>query len=277
MKLTSFFTGSLLVISMVSCSGLYPAPVETPTPTSTGTSTPTIIWFPPTNTPTEFPTQTIVPTEEYHTGVGDLIFSDSFDSLAGTGTTPQPKLWDTSTSSWASATLNRNRLVLSITGQGPVSLTSMRSQPALLDFYAEATVTVSLCSGKDQYGMVFRSASGGYYRFVLSCEGQVRLDRASSGSLSSQMEWLTSGDAPDGAQSEVKIGVWALGSEMRFYLNDHYQFTKSDLLPQAGSLGFFIYANKTTPVTVSFSDLKVYSVFKVSPTLAPTASVTPNP
>ena len=275
MKLTSFLAGSLLVVSLVSCSGLYPTPVETPTPTSTGTPTPTIVWFPPTDTPTEFPTQTAAPTEEYHSGVGDLIFSDSFDSRAGTETTPQPDLWDTSTSSSASAVVTRNRLVLSITGQGPVSITSLRGQPTLRDFYAEATVTVSLCSGKDQYGMVFRSASGGYYRFVLSCEGQVRLDRGSSGSVSPQMEWLTSGDAPSGAPSEVKIGVWALGSEMRFYLNDHYQFSKSDLFTQAGSLGFFIFANKTTPVTVSFSDLKVYSVFKVTPTPSPT--ITPNP
>jgi len=268
MKLTSFFCEILLVVSLVSCAGMFPAPLETPTPAPTETATPTIIWFPATNTPIIFPTQTIAPTEQYHSGVGDPIFPDSFDL---------PDLWNTPTFSWARAVVTRNRLVLSITGPGPRSITSLRSQPALLDFYAEATATIWLCSGGDQYGMVFRSASGGYYRFTLNCGGQVRLDRGSSGSVTPQTEWMTSGDAPAGAPSEVKIGVWALDGEMRFYLNGNYQFTSRDPFVQAGRLGFFVYANKTTPVTVSFSDLSVYSVFKVSPTPTPTASNTPTP
>jgi hypothetical protein len=71
--------------------------------------------------------------------------------------------------------------------------------------------------------------------------------------------------------------VWALGMDTRFYLNDHFVFSSRDPNPQAGRLGFFVYANSTQPVTVSFSALSVYLVFKVSPTPSPTITLTPAP
>jgi hypothetical protein len=198
-----------------------------------------------------------------------LLFSDSFD---------QPDLWNTSMGSWASATVSRNRLILSISGQGPASITSLRSQPTLGDFYAEAAVKLSLCGGKDQFGMIFRLAPGdNYYRFAVSCDGQARLERGLSGSNSSLLDWLSSSDAPFAAPAEVKLGVWAVGSEMRFFLNDHYQFTVRDPILHTGTLGFFAYANGATPITVSFSDLMVYSVSYVTPTPSLTPSRTPIP
>jgi hypothetical protein len=253
---------------LASCSGLSPKPAETPTPAFTETPSPTVVWFPPTNTPTPLPTQTIAPTANNHPGMGDLIFSDSFN---------RPDLWNTSSSSWASATVTSNRLVLSITGQGPLSILSLRSQPMVDNFYAEATATISLCRDKDQYGMVFRAAGEDYYRFTVNCNGQIRLERGNSGSIWPLLDWQPSGDAPSGAPAQVSIGIWSMGSEMRFYLDDRYQFTVSDSALHSGTLGFFAYANGTTPVAVSFSDLKVYSVFYVSPTPTLTPSRTPTP
>ena len=180
--------------------------------------------------------------------------------------------------SWASATVTRNRLILSISGQGPVSIASLRSQPTLGDFYAEATVKLSLCGGKDQFGMIFRAAPGdNYYRFAVRCDGQARLERVLSGSNSPLLDWQSSGDAPSAAPAEVKLGVWTVGSEMRFFLNDHYQFTVRDPVLHAGTLGFFVYASGATPITASFSDLSVYSVSYVFPTPSLTPSRTPIP
>ena len=42
------------------------------------------------------------------------------------------------------------------------------------------------------------------------------------------LDWLSSNDAPIGAPAQVKLGVWAVGREMRFFLNDHYQFSVLD-------------------------------------------------
>ena len=274
MKLTIIFWGMLLLVFLTACSGLFPAPISSPkvtlTPTpapSTETPTLTIVWVPPTITQTIFPTQTILSTPEQRPGLGELLFTDSFD---------QPDLWSTSAASWASATVTRNRLVLSISGQGPVSIASLRSQPVLGDFYAEATVNLSLCGSKDQFGMIFRAAaSDNYYRFTVRCDGQARSERFLSGFNSPLLDWVSSGDAPSAAPAKVKLSIWAVGSEMHFFLNDHYQFAARDPILHAGTLGFFVFASGSTPITASFTDLSVYSVSYVSPTPSLIPSRTP--
>ena len=267
MKLTTYCGISILPILLVACSGLFPAPISTPTPTlPTGTPTVTIAWFPPTNTPSPFPTQTILPTPEQLPGVGGSLFTDNFDT---------PELWSTSAASGVSAGVTRNRLILSISGQGPLPITSLRTQPILGDFYAEANVSLSLCGDQDQFGVVFRASPGdNYYRYVVSCDGRTRLERSLSGSRAPLLDWLTSSDAPSAAPAEVKLGLWAVGSEMRFFLNDQYQFTSSDPVLHAGTLGFFAYANGAQPITVSFSNLAVFSVTYTFPTPSPIPSIT---
>jgi hypothetical protein len=270
MKPTNFIRGLLPLVLLTACVGLSPA--STPTPmavANTGTPTPTIIWFPPTNTATFFPTGTVLPTPEQHPGITGLLFTDTFD---------QPTLWNTPVSSSASAAVKLNRLVLSITANGPLPLLSLRSQPVVGDFYAEATATISLCAGKDQFGMIFRAASAGdYYAFRVSCDGTVSLARVTSGSTLPLLDWLSTGDAPIGAPAEVKLGVWAVGREMRFFLNDQFQFSFRDPVLKSGALGFFVRVERTAPITASFSDLSVYSVLYTSPTPSPNPSRTPIP
>ena len=275
MKLIIFSKLNLILLltacglALVACSGPISIPTETPTLSPTGTSTATILWFPPTHTPTPFPTQAVTPTLEYHPGVGNLIFSDSFD---------QSSLWNTASSEQASASVTRNQLLLSINGSGPLWMISTRSQPAVGDFYAEVMADISLCSGMDQYGMIYRAASGeNYYRFTVNCKGQLRLERVRARETYPLSGWLSSGDVSLGAPAQVKLGVWAVGREMRVFLNDHFQFSQSDPVFSSGMIGFFIYASGQTPVTVSFSNLSVYSVSYVSPTPSLTPSRTPIP
>ena len=252
---------------LVACSG--PIPTATPTPTTDASPTPTatVIWFPPTATPTQLAAQPPAPTQDNRPGMGPLLFSDSFD---------QPALWNTASSAQASASVTRNRLVLSITEPGPLSIASLRSQPAEGDFYAEATADISLCSGTDQYGMLFRaSGSRDYYRFVLNCSGQERLERLSKGITYPLLGWLSSNDVSLGAPAQIKLGVWAVGREIRLFLNDSFQFSLADPVFSTGTFGFFTYASGKSPVTVSFSDLSVYSVSYVLPTLSPVPSWTP--
>jgi hypothetical protein len=262
--LSLFLCGSLLV----SCAP--PAPLPTPTfaiPTATGTATPTIQWFPPTKTRPQLPSQVIAATPEYHPGIGDLIFSDSFT---------EPDLWSTTSSPEVSALVTRNRLLLSFSGQGPFSLMSLRSQPSLDNFYAEATADISLCSQDDQYGLVFRAQPGlNFYRFVINCAGQVRLERSHNGQIYPIQDWVTSGDATFGAPARVTLGVWAVGNEMRVFLNDNFQFSVRDPLFHSGSIGFFIFAAGKTTITASFSDLLVYSVAYTAPALIPSPTPTP--
>jgi len=66
-----------------------------------------------------------------------------------------------------------------------------------------------------------------------------------------------------------------VGDEMRFFLNNNYQFTVHDPILHVGTLGFFVYASGASPVTVAFSDLSAFSVTYVSPTATPVPSRTP--
>jgi hypothetical protein len=271
-RLMALRAGTLLLLSvslaLTACGGIFPAQTLTPTIYLSETPTITIQWFPATRTPTAFPTQMVQSTPEMRIGAGALLFSDIFD---------QPALWNTSTSDTASASVTLNRLVLSITGPGPLTLTSLRLEPVLGDFYAEVDVKVSLCRGADAYGMVFRSESQNYYRFLVNCNGETRLERVRYLQVDSLQDWIATADAIPGAPSEVRLGVWAAGGEMRFFLNNHYQFTARDPLFRSGTLGFFVRAAGATPVTVSFATLNVYAVSYVSPTptLTPTSTRIP--
>jgi hypothetical protein len=275
MKLTNLVKPNVLMLlaaggfGLAACSAQIVTPTATTVPVATASATATIDWFPSTSTPSALPSQPAIPTEDFLPGVGDLVFSDTFE---------QPAFWENSSSAQASAMVTRNRLVLSITAPGPISIASLRNEPAVGDFYAEATAELSLCSGKDQYGMLFRaSSSADFYRFVVNCNSQVRIERVRGGVAYPLLDWLSSSDAAPGAPAQVKLGVWAVGREMRVFLNDRFQVSVVDPVFSAGTVGFFIYANGTSPVTISFSDLSVYSVSYIlpPPTLLP--SLTPTP
>jgi len=256
-----------LALGLTACSGLFPAPSVILTASPSPSQTSTVVWFPPTNTPTPLPSVTILPTPEMRPGLGLQLFTDSFDD---------PGQWSLSSSDRASATISLGRLVLSVYGPGPLGILSLRRTPLLGDFYAETLASLSLCQGRDEFGLLFRAAPGGnYYRFTVSCAGLTRLERVRSGVMDPLTDWLPSGDAPPGAPAEVRLGVWAVGGELRFFLNDHFQFSRVDPIFHTGTLGFFAQAAGDSPLVVSFSDLTAYSVSYLSPTRTPLPTRTP--
>jgi hypothetical protein len=243
---------------------------QTPPPADTvlPTETPTVVWFPPTDTPTAAPTQAPTATLNELPGLTDVIFTDDFSD---------PSHWQTSTSAQAASIIEGNRLILVVRAPG-ASIMTLRDEPLLRNFYAEVTARTSLCSGADTYGVVLRAASGmDYYRYALVCDGTERVDRVRTGTSSPLQPAVPSGDAPPGSPGEVRIGVWAVDNEFRFFLNGRYQFTVYDPLFKAGTLGLFARSGGEKNVNVSFSDLVVSEVVYASPTPTPTASKTPKP
>lgn len=276
MKITSLLGSVLILVIITACGGSLPGATSQPgvtgtpsLPVETVSATATILWFPPTNTALISPVPTLLPTAQQRPGVGELLFLDDFD---------QPGLWNTASSPLASAQVTDHKLLLSISGQGPLSMVSLRQEPLLGDFYAEATATLSLCGKEDQFGMLFRAGAGeNYYRLTLRCDGHLRLERSLNGSRSPLFNWQPSGDAPAAAPAQVKLGVWMAGTEIRIFLNDNLQVALQDSYLQQGSLGFFIYANGSSPITVSFSELAVYPVTFVLPTPTLPSIQTPTP
>ena len=233
--------------------------------------TATIIWFPATATWTPFPTIQASATSQPFPGLGAQVYSDDFrDPQNWPGAQPE-------STGGNSIILDRNRLTLAL-NVPPAALYSLQNGLLLRDFYAEMTVSANRCSGPDVYGMLFRAASEAFtYRFALNCSGQARVDRIRDAKILPLQDWLPSGDAPPGAPGEVRMGIWAAGAEMRFFLNGRYQFSVIDPVFKTGTLGAFASASSPEGMNISFSNLTVNSVSYVSPTPTATPSKTPKP
>lgn len=233
------------------------AATATPQPTDTALPTETIVWFPASATPTllAFPTYTGTP--EMNPGIGDVTLSDDFDRNSP---------WDTAVSDTASAAISNNRLSLAV--QPGYYLSSMRRELHLGDFYAEITAHPSLCRGDDNYGILVRGTGSYFYRFVLTCNGQIRAERISGGTRLAISETVPSGDAPR-PPGEVRIGIWAVGSEMRLFLNGRFQFSVAEPTFPIGAFGVYARSVGEEPVSVTFSEFEVYEVDYVPPTRTP--------
>jgi len=258
------FPRSLITVCgllLTACSSMVLASptIEPSPPTSIPFPTPTIDWFPPTATQTTQPVATQPPTPDRSPGIGDVITSDDFSDTS---------TWNTAISDNGSAIIEREHLTIAV--NPGVYLHSLQQNLVLGDFYAELTARPSLCRGTDSYGMLVRANAASYYRFSLYCNGTISVERISRLERHVLHEPVSSGDVPPGAPGEVRIGVWAYGSELRFFLNGRYQFSIEDLNLSSGTVGVFALSSGETPVTVTFSDLVVRSVEYMPPQDTPT-------
>jgi len=245
MKLTFVFWMGLL---LTACASLIRPPLGTATPrppTATPILSPTPVWFPATETPTPHPLATPTSAPDWRPGLGNEIKVDQFSD---------EESWDTFESDDGIASLVDNSLILSAAPE--VYLFSLNHDLTLTDFYVEATARVNLCRGADEYGLLVRAIPRAYYRFAVTCDGQVRAERiAGNERLILRQPYRTSNVR--GAPSEVRMAVWVFKSELRFFLNDIYQFSVSDTNLSSGSIGFFVRSAGATSVTVAFVDLAI--------------------
>ncbi|MCP4143635.1 MAG: hypothetical protein GY755_25670 [Chloroflexi bacterium] len=262
-----FILPIIIFVALAAC-----APIQTP-PTlapATETTTPipsaTVQWFPPTSTPTPRLVEISTATPIQMPGLGAKLFSDNFDSESA---------WNTSVSDQGNVSVSRNRITIAAK-EPEIYIFSLRNEPLLTDFYAEIDAHLALCKGDDSYGLLFRANNNASYRYALSCNGTVRLERMSVSRARPIHEAIYSGDVPPGSPGDVHLGVWVAGSEMRFFLNGRHQFTATDVNLGIGTIGVFAQtAPENKAMTVTFSDLVVQSVGYVSPT--PTATLTKTP
>lgn len=226
-------------------------PTRTVTPAPTGTPTTTPVWFPPTATLTPFPIQVLTPTQDLSPQAGEVLFQDIFD---------QPEQWSLGRTSTTSIAITDNELTLALS-QPEGYLYSLRAGTVLSNFYLEITASAGLCRDGDEYGLLLRVSKGlEFYRFGLTCDGQRRLDKYYAGRASSPQALAPSGEVPRGAPGEARLGVWARGKELRFYINGQYQFTLQDASLLSGGFGVFARSAGENAVTIRFSDLVVRKV-----------------
>ncbi len=234
---------------------------------SAATATPTIVWFPPTPTFTPYATQAVIPTPEMHPGLGDVLVSDGFSSAFA---------WQTSKTEAGSVVVENDELDVAL-HQPQAYLSSLLAQPVPDNFYVEITASPSLCMGNDTYGLLLRATgTQNFYRLLLSCSGQIRLERIVNGQVSLMQDWTPSGQVPPGAPGAARIAVWAVGPEIRVFVNDIYQFSARDPVLSSGSLGVFARSGGQNDVTVSFTELVIRQVTAAVPRPpTPTPGITP--
>ncbi|HMV95287.1 MAG TPA: hypothetical protein PLE39_06250 [Anaerolineales bacterium] len=247
-----FLLTALTTLMLTSSCAVVDAMLTTPTPqipTETPIPTATIVWFPPSATPSAQPFSTQLPTPEMRPGLGSIVLTDNFSNEED---------WNTATSGQASAAIENNQLILA--SQSKVYMLSLRRDLALDDYYAEITARINLCRGDDSYGILVRANAVAYYRFALTCNSTVSAERVSVGTRQLLQSPLPSGDAPPGAPGEVRIGIWAVGTEMRLFLNGRYQFSISDTNYPSGTIGVFVNSAGDTGTVISFTELTVRQV-----------------
>lgn len=259
-----------IFLALAACVPMQTSPaLATATEPSVATPTATIQWFPSTATPIPRPIVLPSATPIYLPGLGNEIFTDDFSSASR---------WNTASSDEGSVSVSRNRITIAVKAPETV-LFSLRSEPLLTDFYAEINAHPALCRGEDSYGLLFRADNLDSYRYVLACDGTVRLELKKAYNRPRILAGpAPSGDVPPGSPGDVRLGVWAVGPEMRFFLNGRHQFTITNANFGLGTLGVFVQsAESSSATTVTFSELVVQSVSYVSPTPTITPSKTPIP
>jgi len=264
----NFIVPFIIFIALTSCTPTQSLPTLVPASETPALSpTATVQWFLPTGTPTPHLVQPPSMTPVYLPGLGETLATDDFGSDAA---------WNTVTSDEGNISVSRNRITIAVK-EPQIYMISLRNEPLLTDFYAEISAHPALCKGGDSYGLLFRANNAAAYRYALACNGTVRLERMSLERARLIHSPLPSGDVPPGSPGDVRLGVWAVGPEMRFFLNGRHQFTATDVNLEIGTLGVFAQSAGDTAMTVTFSELVVQSVAYASPTPTMTPSKTPVP
>lgn len=249
----------LIGLTLTACAQREISALAFPTETTTPLPSSTIVWFPASETPSPRVFATYTGTPEMRPGLGDILLSDDFGL---------PELWSSAISNDARGTIAGNELTITI--QPDIYYINLRQDLILNNFYAEITAHPYLCRGDDEYGFLVHANAVAYYRFALSCNGQTHAERISVNEKHILQEPVFSGDVPPGAPADVRIGVWALGNEMRLFLNGRFQFSITDQNYASGTIGVFAHAeSEDTPVTVSFSDLTIQKLTLSPPTKTP--------
>lgn len=242
---------ALMLSACLPAANIEPLVTETAIPSNTPLPTEAIVWFPPTATFTPFPTPEVTPTVDQRVDLGNVIFSDDF-SAEGT--------WQLGRTQNSSAALGVNELTI-VTSGARTYMSSIRDQPVLTNFYLEITAQPNLCRGMDEYGLLLRVTSqSDFYRFALSCDGQIRFERIIDGTASVRQPWAFSGSVPPGAPSTSRLAAAVLGDEMRFFVNGDFQFSITDPLLNSGRIGVFARSASDTTLSVNFSDLIVWEI-----------------
>ena len=132
------------------------------------------------------------------------------------------------------------------------------------NIYIEAKFDISACSGKDQYGIVYRAPNmvDGYaYFYGLTCDGGYNLRKWDTSGLSVVLENATGNFINSGSNQTNILGVWAKDDRIRLYANGQFlQEISNTSLNNDGHLGLFINARETPGFTIKLDEISYWLI-----------------
>ncbi len=130
------------------------------------------------------------------------------------------------------------------------------------NFYLEGTFTTLTCSGRDQYGLVFRSpdwSTGEGFYFGVSCEGKYNLALSDGSRYQTLIESTSSGEINSGSNQTNRLGVLVEGPNISLYINGKKaNETTNSSYQDATKVGVYILALNTPGFTVKLDQFNMW-------------------
>jgi hypothetical protein len=261
-----FTLSGLLVATVIltACRGITSGPIESPIP-PTSTLTPTATFVFPTIQPTETATSAPLPsaTPDLLAELGSPLFIDPFSEDLG---------WPLIENNSGATSRLDGQLLISLREPQRSQLV-ISPAPAAGNYYLETKLRAQLCNSGDEFGLVFRVNSfDEHYRFLISCNGEVRMSRVLSSGSISLIPAVTSEALVPGPLIENTLGVLANGDFFRFWVNGVEVFSVKDTALESGSVGLIVKTGSAGQLTVSSDD---FFLREINPTQLTTATAAP--
>ena len=243
-------------LTPLAISTLTPEPPPTETPVVADTETPT-----PTETGTPEPTFTLTPGGSASDPRNQLGGPSRYDSLDG----PTEGGWPTGSDQFTSLTFKDGSMLM--TGRTMDAGWRLPVQDNVTNFYLEVTASPQMCASTDNYGIMFRipdfrNAIKGY-QLMVSCDGRFTLRRwdgsvEPNGKASILVAWRAADAINKGPNAVNRVGVMAVGSRLRVYINGVFLQEVLDETYDTGNFALMVNPDVTENFTVRYDDLSVW-------------------
>jgi len=132
-------------------------------------------------------------------------------------------------------------------------------QPAIKNFYLEATLTMANCDGQDRVGLAFRLINNQFYILGLTCDGSVGISRyTADNSVVNVLPFQTSDKLKPTSQPN-RVGILVNGDDLQVFVNGQaIGQVKDDTLSGAGTYGFVSMSTGTVNMKTSIDELSYW-------------------
>jgi hypothetical protein len=137
----------------------------------------------------------------------------------------------------------------------------MLTQPRPSNYYLEVTSEPQACSGRDRYGVIFRSmdANTGYL-FGFSCSGEYSLRKWDGKRATVLVDWTSSPAILSGPNQVNRLGLRVVGSQFSLYANGSLLTEASDASYAEGGFGLFIGGQNTQDFAVAVKEVDYWEL-----------------